>query len=93
MAKEKKVVAVEMEGGGAAAAIHNLQEQAVGIDGGNVGFLMIRGVSDLVRDAQSPQESGGQREERKSWTELAADAAARFAAELVRRRWPVVPRE
>jgi nucleoside phosphorylase len=78
------VVAVEMEGAGAAAA--------VGVDhdlGGTTGFLMIRGVSDLVEIETSPGVAkGGRNPDRDVWKEYAADVAASFAIELIRSSWP-----
>lgn len=89
--KEQKIVGVEMEGGGAASAIHSLQQQQVGV-GESIGFLMIRGVSDVVRTDKSEPLTDEQRSERKHWTVYASKVAAQFTADLIRRRWPFAPR-
>ena len=92
LAKEKKIIGVEMEGGGAASALLRLQQQQVGTDGSSIGFLMIRGVSDLVRSEEMDPQTGDQRSERKRWTDYASLVAGQFSAELIRRRWPFAPR-
>jgi adenosylhomocysteine nucleosidase len=77
--------AVEMEGAGAAAAI-----QRAKVSGEATRFLMIRGVSDLVQPhpADAPVGAAVARNpQRAAWREYAADAAATFAAEVIRQHW------
>lgn len=90
-----KLLAVEMEGAGAAAAIDAAQEE-----GRSVGFLMIRGISDMPPAASSRQQASGRNklkkssggtEVRDSWKVYAANAAAHFAVYVVARGWPVPP--
>jgi adenosylhomocysteine nucleosidase len=76
------VVSVEMEGAGAAAAVgrdHDL--------GGTTGFLMIRGISDLI-DVQiaidAPHVERGKNPQRGRWKDYAADVAASFAVGLIK---------
>ena len=85
LAKWPKLMAVEMEGAGAALEIL----RATG-KGTVVGFGMIRGISDM------PSETSGsppdQTEERDQWKKYASDAAACLSVRLVQSRWPVPPR-
>lgn len=82
-----KLQAVEMEGAGAAAAIKSAQE-----DGHPVGFMMLRGVSDMPRAPDAPELSpGAQTRERDAWKRYAAAVAATFAVSLIRHAWPVEP--
>jgi adenosylhomocysteine nucleosidase len=77
--------AVEMEGAGVSAAIERAK-----ISGDEVGFLMIRGISDLVGSTPHPEDEDGEvtrNPQRSRWREYAADAAASFAAELIRQHW------
>ena len=91
-----KLLAVEMEGAGAAAAIEEAQEE-----GRNVGFLMIRGISDMPPAGpgkpQAKQRASGTRgaggtQVRDRWKKYAAEAAARFSVHLIANAWPVPPR-
>lgn len=84
-----KLQAVEMEGAGACAAIKNAQDK-----GRRVGFLMIRGISDMPPElnAASESEEESQTSERDSWKVYASTSAATFAIEFVRSAWPVKPR-
>jgi nucleoside phosphorylase len=69
------IISVDMEGAGAAAAVAKDHES-----GGTTGFLMIRGISDLV------EKNGGGRgrnPQRDQWKRYAADVAASFAVHLV----------
>ena len=64
-----KLLGVEMEGGGAATALHHLPERPR--------FLMIRGVSDLANaDDNSATKA--------RWRAYARDAAAAYAIGLLR---------
>lgn len=89
-----KILAVEMEGAGAAAAIQEAREA-----GRTVGFLMIRGISDMPPGGQT----GGKTpdvgtkgdatvvSDRDRWKSYAANAAASFAACFVSQAWPLPP--
>jgi nucleoside phosphorylase len=87
-----KLVAVEMEGLGAAEAVEQLRQTRH-----TVNFAMIRGISDLpigsaaaaaaVRPAAVPGQSA-QRDDNKV---RAAAAAAEFAVHLLQEAWPVPP--
>jgi len=82
-----RVVAVEMEGAGAVTAV-----EAVRNKGGGVGFLMIRGISDMpLTDSHRVRGKSSQKEERDRWKRYAADVAAVFAIRLIRHGWPVRP--
>lgn len=88
---EPKLIAVEMEGAGAGAAIKGALEKGRPA----VGFAMIRGISDLPL-AQAVAEAGvkpNQTSERDTWKSFAAEAAACFTVELIRGGWPVPPLE
>jgi len=75
------ILAVEMEGAGAAAAVAKDHDS-----GGTTGFLMIRGISDLVKKkTQGDQHRNPQRER---WKKYAADVAASFAVALVESNRP-----
>jgi nucleoside phosphorylase len=82
--------AVEMEGAGLAAAIRAVRDA-----GGVVSYTMVRGISDLPRTGQETGASSGsaQTRERDAWKSFAAEAAACFAIECVRRTWPEGPRD
>lgn len=86
------VIAVEMEGAGVAAAIQDARELQR-----QVGFGMIRGISDVPREGGSlPGEQQGQSaqtEIRDSMKHQASAAAAICAAQLIRHAWPQPPRE
>ncbi|MBL9100885.1 MAG: hypothetical protein JNL82_08000 [Myxococcales bacterium] len=89
-----KILAVEMEGAGAAAAIQEARDA-----GRTVGFLMIRGVSDMPPDGQTAgKTSGGVTKgdeivvsDRDRWKTYAANAAASFAACFVAQACPLPP--
>ncbi|WP_342375884.1 hypothetical protein NVS55_32035 [Myxococcus stipitatus] len=90
-----KLLAVEMEGSGAAAAIDEAKEE-----GRSVGFLMIRGISDMPqafasrdkRRATKPKRETGGTKTRDNWKKYAANAAAHFAVYVITHGWPVPPR-
>ncbi len=87
---DSALVAVEMEGAGAAAAVEEAQDHGIA-----VGFLMIRGISDVVQSQGEPSRStaaSGQNPERGTWKQYAASAAASFAVDLIRSGWPEPPR-
>jgi nucleoside phosphorylase len=75
-----KLLAVEMEGGGAAAAIEAARDA-----GHAVGFMMIRGISDMPGEAQA----AGNAARRDAWKRAACASAAKFALGLIRNAWPV----
>ena len=81
------ILSVEMEGAGAAAAIAKDHDM-----GGTTGFLMIRGISDLV--AKQEKGNGGTNDEhrrnpqRDQWKRYASDVAASFAIGLIESNWP-----
>ena len=79
-----KLQAVEMEGVGAATAIEQAQSS-----GATVGFLMIRGVSDIPRSKTGVEARGT--EERDSWKVYAANTAAAFTVSFIANRLPVSP--
>lgn len=93
-----KLMGVEMEAAGAAQAVQTIAEKA-----GPVGFLMIRGISDLPpprdpepaqsRPADPSAQAQAQTRSRDEWKVRAARCAAAFAGQLVRTRWPVPPRD
>ena len=59
--------------------------------GGTTGFLMIRGISDLI-EKKSAEESTlpqqGRNPQRDLWKRYAADVAASFAVGLIESNWP-----
>ena len=77
-----KIIAVEMEGVGAAAAIE--QANSFGI---SVRFMMIRGISDIPRNME--KEKGGK--ERDVWKIYASDAAAAFTIGWIADGLPLPP--
>jgi nucleoside phosphorylase len=84
------ITAVEMEGAGAAAAVREANEL-----GADVGFLMIRGISDLVQpagDGSGEPVTLVRNPQRDLWKDYAADVAATFAVEMIRSSWPTPPR-
>ncbi len=82
--KWPKIKAVEMEGAGVGNAI----EQAV-YAGAPVGFMMIRGVSDLPRVRRNRGSKGT--DERDKWKTFAAEVAAAFAIGLIANALPEPP--
>lgn len=84
------VLAIEMEGAGAATAVQDVRDMQRGAT-----FGMIRGISDL------PHQGGGafgqrsksvQSQTRDSWKASASAAAAAAAVQLIRLSWPRPPR-
>jgi nucleoside phosphorylase len=71
-----ELYAIEMEGSGVGVSIRNLQAER------QIGFLMIRGISDLPRQGDEHDQSQG-RAERDSWKPYAAAAAAAFLEHLL----------
>jgi nucleoside phosphorylase/energy-coupling factor transporter ATP-binding protein EcfA2 len=71
-----KVLAFEMEAAGVATAIRHLQAKGKGI-----GYLIIRGISDIPRERDHAVSSAT--EERDNWTEFATDCAASFAMNFI----------
>ncbi|MFY9826981.1 MAG: TIR domain-containing protein [Thermoanaerobaculia bacterium] len=92
--KWPKLLVIEMEGAGAAAAIASIAEE-----GKSIGFTMIRGISDIPSDIPKTsaertldkQNPSAQTQQRDSWTQYAAESAACFTAEMIRLRWPEPP--
>ncbi|MDB5308651.1 MAG: hypothetical protein JWO38_2853 [Gemmataceae bacterium] len=86
-----RLLAVEMEGAGAASAIESARA-----GGQRVGFLMVRGISDMPRvGAETGLESvplEGNKEERDTWKRYAAAVAASFTVQWITRAWPVPAR-
>ena len=94
--KWDKIMAIEMEGLGAATAVQNAVSAGLPI-----GFCMIRGISDIPQSrARSERAKSAQRgatddptqtEERDTWKPYASDAAGAFATQLIRLGWPKAP--
>ncbi|MEW5849138.1 MAG: hypothetical protein AB2A00_09995 [Myxococcota bacterium] len=91
-----KLRAVEMEGAGAAAAI-----ESVTSSGTAIGFIMVRGVSDVprhvpwnvrVRNWFAGVSAAPQTVQRDEWKQHACATAAAFAVALIGDGWPVPPR-
>jgi nucleoside phosphorylase len=88
-----KVKAVEMEGAGVGAAIAEAGDRGV-----RIGFLMIRGISDIPRPPQSMelfkiwQESRGT-QERDNWKPYAAEVAAAVTVGLIAEGLPSPPED
>jgi nucleoside phosphorylase len=83
-----KVKAVEMEGAGVGGAVE--YAQAVGKA---VGFMMIRGISDLPRPPQpeSAEDKARGTQERDAWKSYAADTAAAFTISYIASGLPLPP--
>ncbi len=84
--------AVEMEGVGAATAIDVLRAK-----GRSVGFIMIRGISDLPRPPEerpvTPElHESSQTRERDATKVFAAQSAASFAMRWISEGWPTPPK-
>jgi len=80
------IISVDMEGAGAAAAVAKDHDM-----GGTTGFLMIRGISDLVAGKHREESSiddRGRNPQRGLWKRYAADVAASFAIGLIESNWP-----
>lgn len=84
IAEWPKLLAIEMEGAGVAVAIEASQSL-----GQAVGFLMIRGISDMPRPNTGENIRGTA--ERDAWKLYAANAAAAFAVGFIARGFPVSP--
>jgi nucleoside phosphorylase/tetratricopeptide (TPR) repeat protein/transcription elongation GreA/GreB family factor len=86
-----RLLAVEMEGAGAAAAI----ETAKGAKQ-NVGFLMVRGISDMPKTGEDALPTAvpaeGNKLERDKWKKSAATTAANFTVHWISQAWPIAPR-
>lgn len=80
-----KLLAIEMEGAGVAAAVHEVQSQRA------VGFILVRGISDMPHSKAPGAPASTQ--ERDTWKVAASRNAARFLAHLVATAWPIPPRE
>jgi len=79
-----KVKAVEMEGAGVASAIEQAQSLSI-----PVGFIMIRGISDLPRPKGDDQDRGNA--ERDAWKEYASSSAAAFTIGWIADGLPIRP--
>jgi nucleoside phosphorylase len=87
---EPEFIAVEMEGAGAAEAVIDATDE-----GHDVGFMMVRAVSDVIRAEPEGEVVEGESyvdPERESWRDYASDVAAAFAQALIRDHWPAPPR-
>jgi nucleoside phosphorylase len=86
--KVPNLMAVEMEGAGAASAVREMR--------GRYGaeFVMIRGISDmpLSDSISTSRDTSAQTTERDRWKAFASDAAASFAIKLISMGWPTPPR-
>lgn len=80
-----RAIAVEMEGVGACCAIE--QETSSGTV---IGFLMVRGISDLPRRLRNGKDERGSRE-RELWKKYAADVAAAFTVGYIADGLPMPP--
>jgi serine/threonine protein kinase/nucleoside phosphorylase len=80
-----KLLAVEMEGAGVAAAVHEVQGHRA------VGFILVRGISDMPHRKASGAPASTQ--ERDGWKVTASRNAARFLAHLIATAWPSPPRD
>ena len=81
----EEIIAVEMEGAGAAAAIEHYRTKGI-----NVHFMMIRGISDMIR-SEEKRDSQAHHDERDKWKRYAADTAAVFTIELIKKSMPSYP--
>jgi nucleoside phosphorylase len=81
------ILSVDMEGAGAGAAVAKDHDS-----GGTTGFLMIRGISDLVEKKQGGEDGAPGEQDRNPqrdlWKRYAADVAASFAVGLIESNWP-----
>jgi nucleoside phosphorylase len=87
------LLAVEMEGLGAAEAIRNMRER-----GHSLNFSMVRGISDIPRPGGSRRASGAgsrssQTRERDRWKTFASEVAAVLVVQMIRMAWQRPPRE
>jgi len=88
-----KTKAVEMEGAGVGAAVNQARDR-----GKRVGFLMVRGISDIPRPPKSIElfknwEKERGTEERDNWKPYAAEVAAAYTVGLIAEGLPVPPKE
>jgi len=85
------VLAIEMEGAGAATAVQDVRDMQ-----GGAAFGMIRGISDLPHRGGAAlagqRGKASQSQTRDSWKAPAAAAAAAAAVQLIRLSWPRPPR-
>ena len=83
--KVPELQAVEMEGAGVAEAIENHRTM-----GHQIGYIMIRGISDMTSDARDTKKniSKKQREKLKKY---ASEIAANFGIYMIRNTWPTAP--
>ena len=81
-----RLLAVEMEGAGAASAIETAKAANA-----NVGFLMVRGISDMPKTGERQHEEGN-KAERDRWKKYAATTAANFTIHWISHGWPTPPR-
>lgn len=89
-----KLMAIEMEGLGAARAIEWAKQKGYAVN-----FSMVRGISDLPRD--EPSETivtadghiSGQTQERDLWKKYASAAAASLTTQIIRESWRVEPKK
>ncbi len=79
-----QIAGIEMEGAGAAAAV-----ELARTNGSAVGFLMIRGISDVPADINGPLT---EKKDREKWKVYAADVAATFAHYFIAHAWPEAAR-
>lgn len=88
LARWERLQAVEMEGAGAAGAIESAHARA-----NSVGFIMVRGISDMPKTAPAPESDlrASQSGERKLWKSRACGAAASFCIEWIGHEWPIQP--
>jgi nucleoside phosphorylase len=86
------VLAIEMEGAGAATAVQDVRDMQRGAT-----FGMIRGISDLPHQggaaAGARPGKSAQSRTRDSWKVPASTAAAAAAIQLIRLSWPRPPRQ
>jgi nucleoside phosphorylase/tetratricopeptide (TPR) repeat protein len=82
-----RLLAVEMEGAGAAAAIETAKAASA-----NVGFMMVRGISDMPKKGGEEQHEEGNKAERDKWKRYAATTAANFTIHWISQAWPTPPR-
>lgn len=91
MRSRRELLAVEMEGAGAAAAIQDAREMQHAVS-----FGMIRGISDHPpKGGSRPSRKVGQSrqtETRDAWKARASATAAAAAVQLIRLSWPRPPR-
>ena len=83
--KLPRLSAVEMEGAGVGQAIE--QSHAKGY---SIGFMMIRGISDLPRKQKNKKELRGS-QERETWKKIASNVAATFTLGWIQNGLPIKP--